>query len=230
MAGKTTITLKTNLLFGPAPEGETHMSFASLETPEESPEGMYGARQYPPLAPEDDFARPLPDHHRRPHARVTDHHHRPHAHETAPLAPARPQPWADGHHHRPFDLTTGHHHRPHVKEAADAFLSPHDRRLTDTPREKEAAAAHEGTSRSFRNRNPGNIKYGQVAKDFGAVGKDEKGFAIFPSNAAGERAQRALWNTGGYSDLTIGNALSRWSAGGYRSLPGIDSSKKWERS
>jgi hypothetical protein len=103
MAGKTTITLKTNLLFGPAPEGETHMSFASLETPEESPEGIGG--MYAPRGDveHDERAPHAPGHHHRP-----DHHHRPHerehGHETG------------AHHHRPFDLTGGHHHRPHERE------------------------------------------------------------------------------------------------------------------
>jgi hypothetical protein len=206
------VVIVTRLLFGPVPAGDetTHLSYAALEAPEEPLEGiggMHGPREREGFA-EDERATHAPDH----------HHHRRHARETDHAHP---------HHHRPFDRAAGHHHRPHVKEPADAFLTPYDRRLTDTPHEKEPAVAHEGTSRAFKNRNPGNIKYGQFAKDFGATGKDEKGFAIFPSNAAGEKAQRALWNTSGYSDLTIGDALSQWSAGGYRGLPGFDSSKRW---
>jgi hypothetical protein len=102
----TTIVVTSRLLFGPNPGGQTEarMSYAALETepPPEDIGGMYGVRQYPPLAPEDDhFARPRPepDHH---------HHHRPHEkeyrHET------------DVHHHRPFDQAAGHHHRPHERE------------------------------------------------------------------------------------------------------------------
>jgi hypothetical protein len=116
----TTLVITNRLLFGPNPEGETeaHMSYASLETPEESLEGiggMYGHREpdehddhdeRPPHAPDHHHHRPhAPDHHHhRPHARETDHHHRPHAreyrHETVP-----------SHHH-------GHRHKPHEKETA----------------------------------------------------------------------------------------------------------------
>lgn len=85
----TTIAIENRLLFGPVPEGETAaLSYAALETPEESLEGIggiYGPRDYaapPPLAPEGDrFARPRPEigaHHHRPHEPAAGHHHRPH--------------------------------------------------------------------------------------------------------------------------------------------------------
>jgi hypothetical protein len=91
----TTVVIRSRLLFGPNPDGQTeaHISSASFETSEESPEGLVG--MYPRgrenLEPhEKDYrheaAPPLsrPDHHHhRPHARETDHHHRPHERETA---------------------------------------------------------------------------------------------------------------------------------------------------
>ncbi|MGB6177201.1 MAG: hypothetical protein WBF43_12895 [Methylocella sp.] len=180
----TTIVLETRLLFGPDPDGgaATRMSFAALETPEESLEdagGMYGARGYPRRDFDDDrFARPRPgiDHHRRPFDRT-----------------------ALSHHHRPFD------------KAAEA-IAP--------------ASGRHGTH-SYRNNNPGNVKYGALAKRFGAIGRDASGFAVFPDAATGERAQRGLWESGGYSHATIGEALHRWSGGGYRALPGVDSGKRW---
>jgi hypothetical protein len=123
----TTLVISNRLFFGPHPDGQTEArtSFASLETPEESQGigGMYGARLYPPLAPEDDhFARPEPGHHHRPHARVTDHHHRPHAHETAPLPRPRPtgeRPDAFVRPMTPEEMKGApdrHHHRPHERE------------------------------------------------------------------------------------------------------------------
>jgi hypothetical protein len=43
-------------------------------------------------------------------------------------------------------------------------------------------------TRSERNRNPGNLKYGNWAKSHGATGQDSGGFAIFPSMEAGQKA------------------------------------------
>lgn len=42
-----------------------------------------------------------------------------------------------------------------------------------------------GGTVAWRNNNPGNIKYGRNAKAAGAIGKHDKGFAIFPSYEAG---------------------------------------------
>jgi hypothetical protein len=126
---RTTITLRTNLLFGPRPEGEMHTTSLETEAPEESfggMRGMYGVRQYPPLAPEDDhFARPRPEpdhHHRRPHEKEYRH--------------------GTGHHHRPFDLTGGHRHRPH-EHARDTDLSlPATRHFTKENADAVRATAH----------------------------------------------------------------------------------------
>jgi len=46
----------------------------------------------------------------------------------------------------------------------------------------------QGGSRNERNRNPGNIKYGDWAKAHGATGQDSGGFAIFPDMATGQKA------------------------------------------
>ena len=47
-------------------------------------------------------------------------------------------------------------------------------------------------SRSYRNNNPGNIKYGSFAVSYGATGMDDQGHAIFPSYAAGRAALEGL--------------------------------------
>ena len=44
------------------------------------------------------------------------------------------------------------------------------------------------SSASFRNCNPGNIKYGDYAKELGATGPSPVGFAVFPSYEAGRKA------------------------------------------
>ena len=53
----------------------------------------------------------------------------------------------------------------------------------------------DSASRSFRNNNPGNIKYGEFAKSHGATGQDSGGFAQFPDEETGKKAQRDLWET-----------------------------------
>ena len=49
-----------------------------------------------------------------------------------------------------------------------------------------------GGSVSFRCRNPGNLKFGDFAKKFGAVGRDFGGHSVFPTVEDGKRAKYAL--------------------------------------
>jgi Phage tail lysozyme len=136
----TTLVITNRLLFGPNPPGETaaRLSYASLETPEESLGigGMYGARPYPHREPEGDhFARPRPEtgHRHRPHApaphhhppldRAAPHHHRPFEHPPgASIRPMTPEEEANILH--PKD-ETGHHHRPFDKGAEGRDWTPH---------------------------------------------------------------------------------------------------------
>ena len=77
----------------------------------------------------------------------------------------------------------------------------------------EAGGSGEG-SRSFRNNNPGNLKYGEFAKRMGATGADSGGFARFPDYASGRKAQESLlFNSDSYKNLTIGQAIARWAPG-----------------
>ncbi|WP_342164065.1 phage tail tape measure protein [Methylobacterium sp. SD21] len=74
--------------------------------------------------------------------------------------------------------------------------------------------ASSGGSRAWRNRNPGNIKFGQFAQSQGATGADDKGFAVFPSYEAGIKAQEnLLFNSKSYSGLTIAEAIRKWAPG-----------------
>ena len=55
----------------------------------------------------------------------------------------------------------------------------------------QAIKTHEGwftSSRSFRNSNPGNLRYTELTKQLGATGKDAQNFCIFPSVAIGTEA------------------------------------------
>jgi hypothetical protein len=47
-------------------------------------------------------------------------------------------------------------------------------------------------TRGDRNNNPGNIKMGAIAREFGATGQDEQGHAIFPTWESGNAAQGAV--------------------------------------
>lgn len=67
--------------------------------------------------------------------------------------------------------------------------------------------------------NPGNIKFGEFAKRFGAKpgkpAKDGGVFAVFPDAEVGLQAQRELLKSSGYIDLTVDQAMRRWSNNGY---------------
>jgi hypothetical protein len=86
----------------------------------------------------------------------------------------------------------------------------------------DAMQKHEGFfpgSRSFRNNNPGNIEYGAFAKAHGATGSDGR-FAVFPNYQAGRSAQeKLLFESGGYKNLTLGQAINRWAPGSENNVP-----------
>ncbi|MEI9716001.1 hypothetical protein V5049_11210 [Moellerella wisconsensis] len=84
----------------------------------------------------------------------------------------------------------------------------------------------EGGSRSWRNNNPGNIEYGDLAKKYGAIGTDGR-FAIFPTEEMGNRAKNHLlfesnraktlstkgdYGAGlGYKDKTLSQAIRAYA-------------------
>lgn len=70
-------------------------------------------------------------------------------------------------------------------------------------------------SRSWRNNNPGNIKYTETTRAFGAIGQDKDGFAIFPDVQTGRNAMLSLLQTTIYSNLTLDAAMRKWSGKGY---------------
>lgn len=86
----------------------------------------------------------------------------------------------------------------------------------------DAMQKHEGYypgSRSYRNNNPGNIEYGDFAKAHGATGSDGR-FAIFPDYQSGRNAQeKLLFESPGYKDLTLGQAINRWAPGSENNVP-----------
>lgn len=96
-------------------------------------------------------------------------------------------------------------------QAAQPGRSPLDR--------STAPAGATGGSRSWRNNNPGNIEYGPYARSMGATGSDGR-FAIFPDYQAGRSAQeKLLFDSKGYRDLTLGQAIQRWAPASENNVP-----------
>lgn len=101
----------------------------------------------------------------------------------------------------------------------DAWRHDYSVRLLKSMSPEERAdalgsAQRTGGSRSWRNRNPGNLKYGDFARSMGAVGQDAGGFAIFPSEEAGAQAQEALLFGPRYRDLSINEAIRKYAPAG----------------
>jgi hypothetical protein len=67
------------------------------------------------------------------------------------------------------------------------------------------------SSRSFRNRNPGNLRYGPFAQAQGAIGQDERNLAVFATSARGFQAMLTLLSGGTYAKLSIAEALARYA-------------------
>ncbi|HEY9059373.1 MAG TPA: hypothetical protein VIO64_02540 [Pseudobacteroides sp.] len=66
-----------------------------------------------------------------------------------------------------------------------------------------------GGSRSWRNNNPGNLKYGSFASSNGAIGTDGQ-FAIFPNYDTGYNAKKTLITTT-YRDYTIEAMMNKYA-------------------
>ena len=69
-------------------------------------------------------------------------------------------------------------------------------------------------SRNWRNNNPGNLEFGEFAKQYGALGSDSR-FAVFPSYDAGRKAKSALIFDGkNYANLDLMAAITRYAPPG----------------
>jgi len=67
-----------------------------------------------------------------------------------------------------------------------------------------------GGTRAWRNNNPGNIVYGQFARENGAIGKGGR-FAVFPDEETGRMAVANLLRSPRYNNLTISAAINRYA-------------------
>ncbi len=69
---------------------------------------------------------------------------------------------------------------------------------------------HIDGSRSWRNNNPGNIRYSNFTKKAGAIGK-AGGFSVFPHKDIGMKTIEALLQTDSYYTKSIKEAISRYA-------------------
>ena len=76
-------------------------------------------------------------------------------------------------------------------------------------------------TRSDRNNNPGNIKYGKYAKAQGATGQDKDGFAVFPDPTLGHTAMYNLLTGDSYKNLPVKSAITKWTGGKPYDLSGL---------
>lgn len=105
------------------------------------------------------------------------------------------------------------------RPGAGGSTGPGSSSLGSGPPAGSPSSGPAGASRSFRNKNPGNIKsgnikYGDFAKTHGSTGQDAEGFAVFSDEAAGKAAQRELWNKK-YANTPFESAFPKWSSSGY---------------
>ena len=67
-----------------------------------------------------------------------------------------------------------------------------------------------GGSRTWRNMNPGAIRNGEFAREYGSCGS-AGGFAVFPTEEHGMRALRGLLRSDKYASLTIAAAIYKYA-------------------
>lgn len=70
--------------------------------------------------------------------------------------------------------------------------------------------SHRDGTRSWRNNNPGNLRYSEFSRKAGAIAS-AGGFAVFPDEATGMAAIGKLLRTNTYSRLTITQAIERYA-------------------
>jgi hypothetical protein len=80
---------------------------------------------------------------------------------------------------------------------------------------------HKGGTVSWRTNNPGNVSFGGLSKQYGAIGAWKKldgdaqqrstGIAIMPSIEAGDNLKMALWRRPMYINKTIDDGVAQWT-------------------
>jgi hypothetical protein len=80
-----------------------------------------------------------------------------------------------------------------------------------------------------RDNNPGNVEYGDFAREHGAVGRDG-GFAIFPTAEVGSAALDALLKRSDFQAMTVDQAIRTYAPRRNRSGQVINDTAKYQAS
>lgn len=129
--------------------------------------------------------------------------------EDEPVEPEEPSQLAQAPKRRPkSDLP----HSPQPRPEPPAPMARTIRRgAVEIPQDDGSFELRTGGTRSWRNNNPGNIAYGKIAIANGAVGRDEYGTAIFPTEETGRRAALATLQSPVYQAFTLDQAIAKWA-------------------
>lgn len=84
-------------------------------------------------------------------------------------------------------------------------------RVVAIPQDDGSFEIRRDGTRSWRNNNPGNIAMGGIARAHGALGKDDKSKAIFPTEEMGRRAAMAVLQSPKYQAFTLDRAIEAWA-------------------
>jgi hypothetical protein len=84
-------------------------------------------------------------------------------------------------------------------------------RVVSIPQDDGSFEIRRDGTRSWRNNNPGNIAIGDIARAHGALGKDDKSKAIFPTEEMGRRAAIAVLQSPKYQAFTLDRAIEEWA-------------------
>lgn len=146
----------------------------------------------------------------------------------SPAAPAAPAPAATGGGGgsaaapaaRPAAPVTGYDGKPTQGGAPEGAATAETGVQTGSE-VKIGKEIRKGGTVSWRTNNPGNISYAGITKKHGAIGAWKKpdgdeqqrtsGIAIMPSLEAGENVQMDQWRRKSYIDLSIDQAVNRWT-------------------
>jgi len=68
-------------------------------------------------------------------------------------------------------------------------------------------------TKAWKNNNPGNIRYGEYARKYGAIGQDDSGMSVFPTVEHGRKAHYDLVFTPirGYDKLSLIKAIQKYA-------------------
>lgn len=106
--------------------------------------------------------------------------------------------------------------RKHKKEAPtppapeDFSLTVHEKSRITIDHPSGTVETRQGGTMAWRNNNPGNIVYGDMAERMGAIGNNH-GMAVFPDYETGCEASESLLLSPSYIDLTVHQAIKRRS-------------------